>query len=180
MSQYPAALCECGRCEWDSVSGFSNHSGGAGASIRIMKAEAAYLIALFFLASATAFAVKHGSDDTVRTVELKFAAFDRHDATAIQGIYAADAVLHSPDYPNLVGNAPISDTYRRLFEAIPDAKDEIQSLDRSADKVYAQFVLTGHWKAAPDQAVKVRIMSVYTVKDGHIAEDVTYYDRKAP
>jgi ketosteroid isomerase-like protein len=146
-----------------------------------MKAEAAYLIALFFLASATAFAVKHGSDDdTLRTVQLKFAAFDRHDAAAIQGTYAAEAILHSPDYPNLVGNAPIADTYRRLFEAIPDAKDEVQSLDRSADKVYARFALTGHWKTAPDQAIKVRILSVYTVRDGHIVEDDTYYDRKAP
>jgi ketosteroid isomerase-like protein len=146
-----------------------------------MKAEAAYLIALFFLASATAFAVKHGSDDdTLRTVQLKFAAFDRHDAAAIQGTYAAEAILHSPDYPNLVGNAPIADTYRRLFEAIPDAKDEVQSLDRSADKVYARFALTGHWKAAPDQAIKVRIFSVYTVRDGHIVEDDTYYDRKVP
>jgi ketosteroid isomerase-like protein len=145
-----------------------------------MKAEAAYLIALFFVASATAFAVKQRSDDTVKTVQLKFAAFDRHDATAIQGIYADEAVLHSPDYPNLVGNAQIADTYRRLFEAIPDAKDELQSLDRSADRVYAQFLLTGHWKAAPEQAVKVRIMSIYTVRGGHIVEDVTYYDRKAP
>ena len=145
-----------------------------------MKAEAAYLIALFFVASAAAFAVKQGSDDTVKTVQPKFAAFDRHDTAAIQGIYADEAVLHSPDYPNLVGNAPIADTYRRLFEAIPDAKDEVQSLDSSADKVYAQFVLTGHWKAAPDQAVKVRIISVYTVRGGHIVEDVTYYDRKAP
>ena len=145
-----------------------------------MKAEAAYLIALFFVASATAFAVKQPSDDTVKTVQLKFAAFDRHDATAIQGIYADEAVLHSPDYPNLVGNAQIADTYRRLFEAIPDAKDELQSLDTSADKVYAQFLLTGHWKGAPEQAVKVRIMSVYTVRGGHIVEDVTYYDRKAP
>ena len=145
-----------------------------------MKAEAAYLIALFFVASATAFAVKQRSDDTVKTVQLKFAAFDRHDATAIQGIYADEAVLHSPDYPNLVGNAPIADTYRRLFEAIPDAKDEVQSLDRSADKVYARFALTGHWKAAPEQAIKVRIFSVYTVRDGHIVEDDTYYDRKVP
>ena len=163
------------------MSGFSNHSGRRGASIPTMKAEAAYLIALFFLASATAFAVKHGSDDdTLRTVQLKFAAFDRHDAAAIQGTYAAEAILHSPDYPNLVGNAPIADTYRRLFEAIPDARDEVQSLDRSADKIYARFALTGHWKAAPDQAIKVRIFSVYTVRDGHIVEDDTYYDRKVP
>jgi ketosteroid isomerase-like protein len=136
--------------------------------------KTAYLITLLAGASGLA------SADPVGTVRLKFAAFDRHDTAAIQAIYADEAVLHSPDYPNLVGNAQIAATYRRLFEAIPDAKDELRSLDRSGDKVYAQFILTGHWKTAPDQAVKVRILSVYTLQGGHIVEDVTYYDRKVP
>jgi ketosteroid isomerase-like protein len=180
MSQYPAALREWRRWEGDRVSGFSNHSGGRGASIPTMKA--AYLIAILYFAACLLLscASRPAGVDPAETVRLKFVAFDRHDAAAIQEIYAGAAVLHSPDYPNLAGNAQIADTYRRLFEAIPDAKDELQNLDRSADKVYAQFVLTGHWKAAPDQAVKVRIMSVYTVRGGHIVEDVTYYDRKAP
>jgi ketosteroid isomerase-like protein len=136
--------------------------------------KTAYLITLLAGASCLA------AVDPVATVRLKFAAFDKHDAGAIQAIYADEAVLHSPDYPNLVGNAPIAATYRRLFEAIPDARDELQSLDLSGDKVYAQFILTGHWKTAPDQAVKVRILSVYTMKGDHIVEDATYYDRKAP
>jgi ketosteroid isomerase-like protein len=137
----------------------------------------AYLIAL--LCSACSPAGAHLADPA-ETVRLKFAAFDRHDAGTIEAIYAGEAVLHSPDYPNLVGNAPIADTYRRLFQAIPDARDEVLSLDRSADKVFAQFVLTGHLKAAPDVAVKIRIISVYTVHGDHIVEDVTYYDRKVP
>jgi hypothetical protein len=89
----------------------------------------AYLIALLCCACSPA---RAHPVDPVATVRLKFAAFDRHDAGAIQGIYAGEAVLHSPDYPNLVGDTPIADTYRRLFEAIPDAKDELRSLDRSA------------------------------------------------
>ena len=136
--------------------------------------KTAYLITLLAAASCLAAA------DSVVPVRLKFLAFDRHDVGAIQAIYADDAVLHSPDYPNLVGNTQIAATYRRLFEGIPDARDELQSLDRSGDKVYAQFTLTGHWKTAPDQAVRVRILSVYTMKGGHIVEDATYYDRKAP
>jgi ketosteroid isomerase-like protein len=31
----------------------------------------------------------------------------------------------------------------------------------------------------PDKALHVRIISVYAVRDGHIVEDATYYDRKA-
>ncbi len=118
--------------------------------------------------------------DTAKTVRQKFAAFDQHDALAIQDIYGTDAVLHSPDYPELKGNAPIAGTYRQLFAAIPDAKDEVQSFDVIGNKVYVQFLLTGHWGGAPDKAVHARIMSIYTVADGHITADTTYYDRKAP
>lgn len=40
--------------------------------------------------------------------------------------------------------------------------------------------VTGHWKGAQDMPLNVRIISVYAVKNGHIVEDSTYYDRKAP
>lgn len=118
--------------------------------------------------------------DAAKTVRQKFAAFDQHDAPAIQDIYGTDAVLHSPNYPELKGNGPIAATYRQLFAAIPDAKDEVQSFDAIGNKVYVQFLLTGHWGGAPDKGVHARIMSIYTVADGHIVADTTYYDRKAP
>lgn len=120
-----------------------------------------------------------GQADAEMTVRQKFAAFNNHDADAIQSIYGANAMLHSPDYPGLTGNVPIAGTYRQLFAAIPDARDEIQTFDTIGDKVYVQFTLTGHWQGVPDKPLQVRIMSVYVVKDGHIADDTTYYDRKA-
>lgn len=113
------------------------------------------------------------------TVRQKFAAFNRHDADTIQSIYGGNAVLHSPDYPGLTGNVAIAGTYRQLFAAIPDAKDEIQSFDTIGDKVYVQFTLTGHWQGEPGRGLQVPIVSIYTVKDDHIANDTTYYDRKA-
>ncbi len=135
--------------------------------------------ALCGLASATVLAAAHRNVDPLDVVRQKFVAFDKHDVSGIEKIYAVDAILHSPDYPALAGGAPIADTYRRLFEAIPDAKDNLESLDRVGDKIYAQFVLTGHFKGANDKAISVRIMSVYTVRDGHIVADSTYYDRKS-
>lgn len=113
-------------------------------------------------------------------VRLKFAAFNRHDVDTIEQIYATNATLRSPDYPALTGNAQIADTYRKIFESIPDAQDNIETLESSPDHVYAQFVLTGHFKGAQDKPVRVRIISVYSVKDGRIVDDSTYYDRKMP
>ena len=118
--------------------------------------------------------------EPIRTVELKFAAFNRHDADAIENLYANDAILHSPDHPELLGNAKIADTYRWIFGAIPDAKDSIVTIESTANRVYVQFVLSGHLKDAGNKPISVRIMSVYTIKDHLVVSDSTYYDRKAP
>lgn len=115
-----------------------------------------------------------------KTVEQKFSAFNRHDAAAIQSLYASDAILHSPDYPELHGNSKIADTYRWIFDAIPDANDSVVTLESTADHVYVQFVLSGHLKDAGNKPISVRIMSVYTIKDHLIVGDSTYYDRKTP
>jgi ketosteroid isomerase-like protein len=132
------------------------------------------------LAANSALPAPQDQSDPAATVRLKFAAFDRHDAAAMQDIYGTDAVLHSPDYPDLAGNGPIADTYRRLFAAIPDAKDVVVSSDVIGDKVYAQFVLIGHFGGDATKPIHAPIISVYTVKAGHIIADTTYYDRKAP
>jgi ketosteroid isomerase-like protein len=118
--------------------------------------------------------------DALDVVRNKFDAFNRHDVAMIEQIYASTATLQSPDYANLEGNGPITDTYRKLFEAIPDAKDTLKVLERSANHVYAQFILSGHWRGEQDKPLTVRIISVYTVEGGHIVDDSTYYDRKMP
>jgi hypothetical protein len=147
-----------------------------------MKTAMAILICclVFGLARPPISAASEAGLEPMRTIQLKFAAFNAHDVAAIKNIYASEATLHSPDYPKLVGNSQIADTYRRLFEAIPDAVDNIVSIQSSADNVYAQFVLTGHFSGMESKPVNVRIISVYTVKDHHIVGDSTYYDRKAP
>jgi ketosteroid isomerase-like protein len=146
--------------------------------------KTAAMIALVCLAYGTTstpgFTASYQGVDPVKTVRQKFEAFNRHDAAAIEGIYATDAVLHSPDYPELAGNSRIADTYRGLFDALPDANDSVENIDRSGDRVYAQFVLSGHLKGMGGKFVKVPIISVYTVRDGHIVADSTYYDRKTP
>ncbi|HUB90373.1 MAG TPA: nuclear transport factor 2 family protein [Dyella sp.] len=146
-----------------------------------MKAAAMILLGLISAVANTAASAGSGGDSkSMDPVRLKFAAFNQHDAATIEKIYANDATLHSPDYPNLAGNRQIADTYRRLFDAIPDAKDNVETLEHSPDHVYAQFILAGHLKGAQDKPISVRIISVYAVKDGHIVDDSTYYDRKTP
>jgi ketosteroid isomerase-like protein len=133
---------------------------------------------LLYLAGSAISPARATGHDALETVQQKFAAFNRHDAETIEQLYASDAALHSPDYPNLSGNRPIADTYRKIFAAIPDAQDRLTSLERAGNHVYAQFMLTGHLGGAQDKPVSVRLISVYTVKKDRIVEDDTYYDRK--
>lgn len=146
-----------------------------------MKAAAIILVFLqAFGAVATATAAPSVDAKFSDPVRQKFVAFNQHDVDAIERIYARDATLRSPDYPSLTGNAQIADTYRKIFAAIPDAQDKLETLETSSNHVYAQFVLTGHFNGAQDKPVSVRIISVYTVKNGRIIDDATYYDRKMP
>lgn len=119
-----------------------------------------------------------GERDALTAVRQKFNAFNQHDADMIERLYAAGAALHSPDYPSLVGNKPIADTYRKLFAMIPDVRDDLVSLERAGNHAYAQFVMSGHLGGAQDKPITVRLMSVYTIENDRIAEDDTYYDRK--
>lgn len=129
-------------------------------------------------AGSSSYAASLAETGPMEAVRHKFAAFNRHDVGAIEKIYSSGAILNSPDYRNLVGNKPIAETYRKLFDSIPDAKDEIELLESAGKHVYAQFLLSGHWNGMQDKLVSVRIMAAYTVRDGRIVEDATYYDRK--
>ena len=132
------------------------------------------------LAGGSSYATPQADIRPIEAVRNKFAAFNRHDVGAIEEIYSRTATLNSPDYRNLVGNKPIAETYRKIFDSIPDAKDNIELLDSSGKHVYAQFVLSGHWNGMQDKPISVRIMAAYTVKNGRIVDDATYYDRKVP
>lgn len=183
VPQDAAALTEiAARQRLRGLSGFSNHSDRPAAVIFRVNTRGFIELACVagcLACSAAVPATQHNSDPA-ETARLKFEAFDRHDAAAIQEIYGTNAVLHSPDYPELTGNAPIADTYRGLFAAIPDAKDVVQSSAVVGDKVYVQFILTGHFGGAADKPIHAPIMSIYTIKAGHIIADTTYYDRKVP
>jgi ketosteroid isomerase-like protein len=184
-------MVKCASWRYGHVSKPASYNDAMNASRRhflllrgVSQMKAATTILVFLMASgiaATATSATSGADMKLNDpVRLKFAAFNKHDVDAIARIYADGATLRSPDYPSLTGNVQIADTYRKIFDAIPDAIDNLETLETSANHVYAQFVLTGHYNGAQDKPISVRIISVYTVKKGHIVEDSTYYDRKLP
>ena len=111
-----------------------------------MKAAAmgvVFLLAFASVVTAT-FAASGADANAIEAVRSKFAAFNKHDADAIERIYASDATLSSPDYAHLTGNVSIADTYRKLFAAIPDAQDDVETIlaETPVDKQVALFSAT--------------------------------------
>lgn len=149
-------------------------------SFKVKKASLLIVCLYWGLAGESSPAASGSAIRPSEVVQSKFSAFNRHDVGAIEEVYASGATLNSPDYSNLVGNEAIAGTYRKLFDSIPDAKDNIQLLESVGKHVYVQFVLSGHWNGAQDKPIGVRIMAAYTVENGRIIEDATYYDRKIP
>ena len=110
------------------------------------------------------------------TVLCWFAAFNRHDAAAIERLYAPDAVLRDPDHRMLRGNKPIAATYRSLFRHVPDVHDRLLHVDVAGRRVYVEFISTG---SSGGKTFHLPILSVLTVEGGRIVEDSTYFDRQA-
>lgn len=136
-------------------------------------------LTLLVLISCSLSAVLHAAPaNPIQVVQKKFEAFNRHDVSTIESLYGPQATLQSPDYPQLSGNANIAQTYRQLFKAIPDARDTVVKMDVIANRVYAQFLLTGHFGGDQSNSVSVKIISVYTIERDRIVSDSTYYDRK--
>ena len=144
-----------------------------------MKIASLLIVSLYCgLAGGNSCAAPRADIRPLEVVRNKFAAFNKHDVGAIEEIYAEVATLNSPEYSNLVGNKAIAETYRKIFDSIPDAQDGIELLESVGKHVYARFILSGHWNGMQDKPISVRIMAAYTVKDGRIVDDATYYDRK--
>ena len=126
-----------------------------------------------------ALAGKPGSAGPTRVIAEWFRAFNRHDADAIQRLYASDAVHQCPDHWLLRGNKAIADVFRSLFASIPDVTDTIKSLDSCGNKVFVEFVATGASTGHGGERLNMRMFSVLEVRNGKVVRDSTYYDRKS-
>jgi steroid delta-isomerase-like uncharacterized protein len=107
-----------------------------------------------------------------------FDHFNRHDWEKMAAMYSEPAIFLDPS----MGTDPIPQTraevvakYKEMQDVFPDIKDEIRQVYASGDKhVIVEFVSTG---TAPDKSVfKLPICTVFTIENGLITKDFTYYD----
>lgn len=104
-------------------------------------------------------------------VTAMFEAFNRHDAQAIEGLYAPDARLTSPDFCTARGRGDVARTYGALFAAYPDIRDRIEVMVVEGDRVAVRFVATSR-----SGGLTIPIKAMIRVKDGLIVEDNSVFD----
>ena len=107
-------------------------------------------------------------------VRAMFDAFNRHDAEAMARLYAADARLVSSDFCGpRTGRAEVARTYRELFAAFPDIRDDIEQVVVQGSQVAVRFVARSRAGGTP---LHLPISTFVTVKRGRIVSDDSTFD----
>lgn len=120
------------------------------------------------------------SDSTLiqkQIVNDYFAAFNAHDWSKMCSYYADSVDMKDPAYGTRMlkmSRLEIEKKYQELQSTIPDVHDEIDQMYFCGNRVVVEFVSTG---TAPDGSkMELPICTIFTLKDGKISGDYTYYD----
>ena len=110
-------------------------------------------------------------------VNKMFEAFNKHDWKAMAECYIDSAEFLDPSlgkkYVKLSHTQLIS-KYSAIQSSAPDVHDEVISSYVAKDKVIVEFITSG---TSSGQKWSFPICTVFTIKDGKIIRDATYYDQ---
>ena len=116
----------------------------------------------------------HGSPSPRAVVRAMFDAFNRHDAAAMARLYASDARLASSDFCAVrTGPNEVLRTYRELFAAFPDIRDDVISIVIDGDQAAVRFTSSSD---APEHKFRLELMTYFRFGDRLIVEDDTIFD----
>lgn len=119
--------------------------------------------------------------DTTKNEELikqYFEHFNKHEWKKMAAMYTETADFKDPSLgPGIVKQTrkQIEDKYAELNGIFPDLKDKVVQVYPSGDKhVIVEFVSTG---TAPDGSkFELPICTIFTIENGLITKDFTYFD----
>lgn len=111
-------------------------------------------------------------------VKLYFEHFNKHEWAKMASLYAETADFKDPSLGQGIvkqTRQQIIDKYAELHKTFPDVNDKIIQVYPSGNKnVIVEFISTG---TAPDNTkFELPICTVFTIENGQITKDFTYYD----
>ena len=113
--------------------------------------------------------------DNETVVKAIFSAFNRHDWKSMLANYDSRAVFIDPSF-----EAPVNDQskilahHQEMVNYFPDIHDEIKSIFACRDIVVVEFVAWG--KGTDGRSFQLPICTVFTLRNGKVIRDATYYD----
>lgn len=107
-----------------------------------------------------------------------FEHFNKHEWEKMAGMYSEVSGFKDPSLGQGIvkqTRLQIIEKYSGLNEMFPDIKDEIVQIYPSDDKhIIVEFISTG---TAPDGSMfELPICTIFTIENGQITKDFTYYD----
>lgn len=144
-----------------------------------------FILALGTLALAACLSKESNQQTTETTgvsneklVKQYFEYFNKHDWQQMAAMYSDTAEFKDPSLgEGIVGqtHAQIIKKYGELQQMIPDVRDSIITIYPSGDKhTIVEFISTG---TAPDKSkFTLPICTIFTIDNGKITQDFTYYD----
>lgn len=118
------------------------------------------------------------SNNNVKLVKSYFEHFNKHDWAKMAGMYAETAEFKDPSLGKgavIQKREQIIKKYSELSEQFPDVKDRVLNIYPSGDKnVIVEFVSTG--TASDNSKFELPICTIFTIENGLITKDFTYYD----
>ena len=116
--------------------------------------------------------------ENAKLIENYFKLFNEHKWKELSELYFENAEFKDPSFGNGImkhSKAEFIKKYTELNQVFPDLKDKVIQVYPSGDKnMIVEFVSTG---TAPDRSkFELPISTIFTIENGKITKDYTYYD----
>ena len=111
-------------------------------------------------------------------IKQYFEHFNNHDWEKMAALYTDTAEFKDPSLGQGIvkqSREQIVNKYQELNNTFPDVKDKVISIYPSGEKhITVEFLSTG---TAPDHSkFELAICTIFTIENGKITKDFTYYD----
>lgn len=118
------------------------------------------------------------TNDNVKVAESLFEHFNEHEWSKMANLYIENAEFKDPSLGNGIikqSQKQIVDKYSEMHKMFPDIHDKVISIYPSGDNnVIVEFISSG---TAPDKSkFELPICTIFTIENGKITKDFTYYD----
>jgi predicted SnoaL-like aldol condensation-catalyzing enzyme len=136
------------------------------------------LIILIILCALNACNSKQGDSANEKLVKQYFEYFNNHDWNKMASMYADTTYFKDPTLGSEIVKQTRKQTiekYTELSKIFPNLKDEIIAMYPSGEKhIVVEFKSSG--KAADNTAFELPICTIFTIENGLITKDFTYFD----